>query len=72
MLMGIDMTRWDTMFNWETLASSRGKVETNDLASVEVSWLCRRLLNMHAQAVCVVEQAWIPHKQCSISEDKSR
>ena len=38
--------------------------------SVEASGLCRRRLNMHAHAVCVVKQAWIPHKQCSIGKDK--
>ena len=32
--------------------------------------MCRRRLNMHAQAACVVEQAWIPHKRCSNGEDK--
>ena len=32
----------------------------------------RRRLNMHEQAACVVEQAWIPHKRCSIGKDKPR
>ena len=34
--------------------------------------MCRRRLNIHAQAACVVEQTWIPHKRCSIGEDKPR
>ena len=40
--------------------------------SVEASRMCCRRLNMHAQAVCVIEQAWIPHKRCSIGEKKPR
>ena len=40
--------------------------------SVEASRMCRRRLKMHAQAACVVEQAWFPHKRCSIGEDKPR
>ena len=40
--------------------------------SVEASRLCRRRLNMHAQAACVDGQAWIPRKGRSSGEDKSR
>ena len=40
--------------------------------SVEVSQLYRELLNMHVQAACVTEQAWIPHERCSVDEEKPR
>ena len=34
--------------------------------SVKASQLSRRRLNMHTQATCVTEQAWIPHKLCLV------
>ena len=36
--------------------------------SIEASRLGRRKLNMHAQATCVTEQAWIQNNLCSVGE----
>ena len=54
------------------LGPSKVKVEPMTWPSVEASRISHRRLNMHAQVACVVEQAWIPHKRCSIGKDKSR
>ena len=40
--------------------------------SIEASRMCRKQLNMHTQAACVVEQVWILHERCSIGKDKLR
>ena len=44
------------------------------LLVTEMTWRCNvgvsQWMNMHARTTCVAEQAWIPHKQCSISKGK--
>ena len=60
------------MVHWESLARVEARSRRMTWPSVEVSRLCRILLNMHAQAACVVELAWILHNRCSIGEDKPR
>ena len=57
---------------WETLDSVEVRSSRMTWSSVEVSWFCCRRLNIHAQAACVVEQAWILYKRRSIGEDKPR
>ena len=68
--MGIKMTRWDATLHWETLARAEPRSSRMIWPIVEANRMCRRRFNMHAHAACVVEQAWIPHKRCSMGEDK--
>ena len=63
-----DETRWCIERPWPRAEARSSRMTW---PSVEASRLCRRRLSMHAQATCVVEQAWIPHKRWSIGENKS-
>ena len=66
------MTRWDVMLHWETLASNRGQVESNDLAKFRGKSVVSQTIE-HARANGVwSNKAWIPHKWCSVGEDKPR
>ena len=63
---------WDGMYCciWETLVSSRGKVEPDDLTIVEASWLSSRQFQMHTRATCMAEQTLILHELYLVGEDK--
>ena len=68
-------SRWQEETQWcieRPWPRAKARSSRMTWSSVEANWMCHRRLNMHAQAACVVEQAWISYKQCSIGEDESR